>query len=77
MEFDAMWRYVGEIGTFNVSSYDSLDLRLGWHASRNLELSIIGQNLLDSSHLEFASNLVDTERTEIRRGVFGKVTWTF
>lgn len=77
LEFDTALRFVDSIPTFSVDSYLELDVRLGWHASKNWEFSVAGQNLLDSAHLEYASNLVDTRRTEIQRGVYGKATYRF
>ena len=53
VEFDLMARYVDRLETQSVPSYLSLDLRLGWRPLRDLELSIVGQNLLDSQHLEY------------------------
>lgn len=76
-EFDATWRKISSILTFDVGGYSELDLRLGWHASKKLEFSLVGQNLLSPSHLEFSSNLVDTARTKIERGVLGKVTYRY
>lgn len=77
LEFDAAFRYISDVDTFDVDSYEELDLRLGWHATKNLELAVVGQNLLDDSHVEYVSNLVDTERTGMVRGVYGKATWTY
>jgi iron complex outermembrane receptor protein len=77
---DAALRYVdmlhnianGVRGT--VPSYVELDVRLSWMPVKNLELSVVGQNLLDRQHPEFG---FPTSRHEIQRGVFGKVTWRF
>ena len=41
-----------------------------------LELSLVGQNLLDSHQKEFVSQLFSAE-TEVERGVYGKITWGF
>lgn len=77
LEFDAAFRFISDIDTFNVDGYEELDLRLAWHVRNNLELAVVGQNLLDDKHLEFVSNLVNTERVGIKRGVYGKLTWTY
>lgn len=57
-----------------VPSYVELDVRLSWTPVKNLELSVVGQNLLDRQHPEFG---FPTSRHEIERGVFGKVTWRY
>lgn len=52
------------------------DLRLAWEARPELELSVTGQNLLDSRHPEFNPELWFPQH-EIRRGVYGQVRWRF
>ncbi len=80
LELDAALRYVdvlhnianGVRGT--VPSYVEVDVRLGWMPNKNLELSIVGQNLVHRQHPEFGS---PTSRHEIQRGAFAKVSWRF
>jgi len=74
VQFDVTLRYVDTLPAPNVPSYFTADARLGWQPIRNLELSIVGQNLVDSQHAEFGSPVT---RQEIPRSVFGKVTWRF
>jgi len=62
----------GERGT--VPSYVELDARLSWMPLKNLELSVVGQNLLHRQHPEFG---FPTSRHEIQRGAFVKVAWWF
>jgi iron complex outermembrane recepter protein len=57
-----------------IEGYTELDLRLAWQASEQLELSLVGQNLLDDHHAEFGT---PDARGEIERSVYGKVTWQF
>jgi iron complex outermembrane recepter protein len=73
LEFDTTLRYVDALPNQSVRAYTALDVRLGWRPIKNLELAVIGQNLLDNRHLEFSS----TFRTEIQRGVYGKITWRY
>jgi iron complex outermembrane recepter protein len=73
VELDTALRFVDDLPSQNVRSYVALDVRLGWRPTKNLELSVIGQNLLDDRHLEFSSVIP----TEIQRGVYGKVTWRY
>jgi iron complex outermembrane receptor protein len=53
-------------------AYSSLDLRLGWRATPQWEFSLVGQNLLDSAHLEFGGL---TARGELERTAYLKVEW--
>ena len=81
-DIDLWLRYVDSIlwGSFDYKapdSYITLDLRVGWRPIKNLEFSIVGQNLIDSSHAEFRPELMDTVPTEVERSVYGKIIWTF
>ncbi len=77
LQFDVTTRYVDRLSDLGVNGYVSLDLRLGWKPSRNVELSIVGQNLLDDRHPEFTPTIIPTQRTEVPRGVYGKILWRF
>lgn len=54
-----------------------MDVRLGWSPADNLEISIVGRNLLDSAHQEFVPAFVDTLPSQVERSVYGKITWRF
>jgi iron complex outermembrane receptor protein len=75
IEFDLWARYVGQLADLGrgfdvVPDYLTLDTRLGWSPIPNLDLAIVGQNLLDRQHVEFGSRLIE-------RSVYGKATWRF
>ena len=71
-ELDVMLRYVGALPNPHVPSYTAIDARLGWQASKALNLSVVLQNLFDPGHPEwgFAAN-----RAEHQRGIFFKALW--
>jgi iron complex outermembrane recepter protein len=69
-ELDLTLRYVDALAQPVVPSYTALDLRLGWQLRSNVDLSIVGQNLLGAGHGEFTDI---TTRTEFKRAVFVKV----
>jgi iron complex outermembrane receptor protein len=52
-ELDFSLRRVGALPQPAVPAYTSLDARLGWQAARNVEVSLLAQNLLDRRHHEF------------------------
>ena len=57
-----------------VPSYFELDARLGWHATKNLEFSVVGQNLLHDHHAE--TGFPGAPATEqIVRSVYGEVAF--
>jgi iron complex outermembrane receptor protein len=81
---DATLRYVDRLTiaraynttALDVPQYFSLDLRLAWKPRKNLEFSVVGQDLLDSEHLEYAPAL-QSQTTEVGRSIYGKITWTY
>ncbi len=72
--FDSGFRYVSDIENQQVPGYSELDARVGWKPKPDLELSVVGQNLLHDRHPEFGTL---TTRREIERGVYGKVVWRY
>lgn len=77
MELDAVLRYVDDLPTYNINDYVEMDLCLRWNLLKNLEVSLMGQNLLNKSHLEFKERLFGVPLTEVERSVYGKVQWKF
>jgi iron complex outermembrane recepter protein len=73
-ELDLRFRYVSQLPDPFVPSYSEVDLRLGWRARENLELSLIGENLLDAQHAEFGPLLT---REEVERSIKAKLVWRF
>jgi iron complex outermembrane recepter protein len=71
-EFDVMLRRVGSLRLQSVPGYTALDARLGWHVSRDVELSITFQNLADREHAEFGAA---PGRSEFGRSAFLKLLW--
>ena len=55
----------------------ALDLRLAWQPRKDLELSLVGQNLLDNAHPEYGSSFILSTPSEIQRGVYLKADWKF
>jgi iron complex outermembrane receptor protein len=58
-----------------VPSYFELDSRLAWHATKRLQFSIAGQNLLHDHHPEYG--FPSSTRAEIERSFFGQVAWGY
>lgn len=74
--FDSELYFVDDLSGKGVDGYFRLDLRLGWQASKNLKLSLSGENLADSAKMEFpaGSSVVGSE---VPRQFFAKLTWSF
>ena len=89
VDFDLTGRYVDNLPTFTstipgfpasvtagVKNYFTLDARLAWKPCENLELSVVGQNLLDSHHPEFGVTSTNPQ-FEVERSIYGQVTITW
>lgn len=66
--------YVDNLSSINIPSYVRFDSKILWSPKPGLELSMVGQNLLDNRHQEFAEPLHGA-LNEIERSVFARVTW--
>jgi iron complex outermembrane receptor protein len=77
VSLDGTLRYVDRLPGFNINSYFALDLRLAWMPHKNLELAVVGQNLISPRHAEFFPTFINSQKTEVPRSVYGKVTWRF
>jgi iron complex outermembrane recepter protein len=82
IDMDFWFRYVDtntaitEFGTQKIKPYVTLDLRLAYKPIKDIELSLVGQNLLAQKHLEYI-NENQTLPTAIDRGMYGKISWGF
>ncbi|OQW96027.1 MAG: hypothetical protein BWK79_00340 [Beggiatoa sp. IS2] len=84
-QFETWLRYVGKIdvplGLYrdggSVKAYTTLDARLAWQISKQLEVSIIGQNLLDKQFLESPVDPYNPLLNQVQRGVYGQLRWQF
>ncbi len=77
IELDIGLRFVDDLNSQGISDYVGLDIHTSWRPTDNLELSIVGQSLLDSQHKEFSPNIVNIQITELESSVYGKITWKF
>ena len=72
-EFDATYRYSGELPEYGVAAYSTADARLGWDWGEGLDFSVVGQNLLQPSHVEFGGDAGPL--VGIKRAVYAKIMW--
>ncbi|OQY59644.1 MAG: hypothetical protein B6245_05570 [Desulfobacteraceae bacterium 4572_88] len=70
LDLDMWLRHVSDLPSNDVDTYTTLDIRLGWKPMKNLEISMVGQDLLDHRHAEFS-------QLEVERSAYFKVTWKF
>jgi len=77
MNLDVWARYIDELEIQQIDSYVGLDIRLAWQALPSLELSLVGRNLLESSHLEFHEESGANIAVEIDRELIAELLWRF
>lgn len=78
LEFDTILRYVDSLPAINIEDYFALDFRLAFDIEKDLELSLIAQNITDSKHEEFFSNdFVRGDVAAIERGFYLKLRRRF
>ena len=72
-ELDIRVRYVSALPNPSVPAYTAFDMRIAWRLQRGLELSVVGQNLLEAGHVEFGN---PATASEMARGGYVKLKWT-
>ncbi len=81
-DVDLWLRHVGRVTDLGESivpipAYTELDLRLAWRPMKNIELSLVGRNLLKKRHAEFVSEALDVPPMLVERSIYGQVNWKF
>jgi iron complex outermembrane receptor protein len=69
--------FVGRLENGGVPSHLRLDSQVAWMIRQGLEVSVGGQNLLESRHQESGGSIFLGTAAEIERNVYGKITWRF
>lgn len=82
IDVDIWLRHVSKLpliaeGIPTIPAYNEADMRLAWRPSKDLELALIGRNLLHKRHKEFASELLDVQQMQIERAVLARLNWKF
>jgi iron complex outermembrane recepter protein len=76
LEFSAAGYYVDELSGLAIPDYVRVDARLAWKPLENLEVSLVGQNLLDPHHPEF-NGYVYQDNAQIPRSIYANVNVKF
>jgi iron complex outermembrane recepter protein len=82
VDLDLWARYVGAnrsalaSSVTDIPAYTALDARLAWRPLSGVELSLVGQNLLQGRHSEATTNQ-NSLRHEVERTLYGKASWAF
>src|ERR1700687_4453987 len=73
LEFDQTFRYVSSLPAQLVGAYTTADVRFSWHATRSLDVSVVGENLFQPHHAEFGGD--PGPLVGIKRSAYIKLTW--
>lgn len=60
-----------------IAPYTSLDARLAWQVDRQLELALLGKNLLRNRHTEFIDTAPNARAYDVQRSLFVSALWRF
>lgn len=72
---DTIWRYVDSLPAQATDHYNTMDLRIAWRPSRQIEVAVVGRNLFAPDHREhgndgFTGNLA----TNVQREAYGVIS---
>jgi iron complex outermembrane recepter protein len=70
---DLSYRYVSQLKAQNIRAYSTADAQFTWHTRWPLSFSVVGQNLFQPYHYEYASD--PAPNVAIKRSVYGQITW--
>ena len=77
VDVDVMGFYVDALPGQDIPAYTRLDLRMEVPLAPRLRLTLVGQNLLEPQHPEFAGAVTSAHATEVPRGVYAKALWHY
>jgi iron complex outermembrane recepter protein len=63
------------VTALDIPQYSEIDTVLSWRPTPAMDISLIGQNLLQPHHLEYVDWQTGLHSTEVVRGVYGMLTW--
>ena len=77
IHWDTSAYFTGRLFFQKVPSYARLDTNLSWRLREKISLSVVGQNLLESHHLEFEEAIGGQGSTRIARSAYASLAWRF
>lgn len=74
-EFDWAVKQYDELPNDEIERYTDMDLRLGYRATPEVDLSLVGRDIFSSPRAEFQDTIQGPYRTEMARSVHLQATW--
>ena len=76
IELDGSLRTISALPNPGTPRYSEANVRVAWRPIQRFELSLVGRDLLHSTHLEFVSP-TSSRRTELERAVYTRASVAF
>lgn len=76
-QLDAWLRSVSSVEPSGIGGYTDADVRLAWQVRRDLELSVVGQNLLHARRAQYVADTLPSSPLAIQRAAYLKAVWSF
>jgi iron complex outermembrane recepter protein len=76
-DWDVFARNRSEISSVPLPSATQLDTRIAWRPTLDIEVAIVGRNLVGTSAVEGTSELFDLGRVAIERDAYLQLRWSF
>jgi iron complex outermembrane receptor protein len=73
VELDGVFRLASRLPNPPLPGYETVDARLAWRATRQVEVALSGRNLLDAQHAEFVTT--NSLNELVRRSALLTLTW--
>jgi iron complex outermembrane recepter protein len=74
LQLDLIYRYVSALPAVSAPAYSTGDARIAWRFSPGFELSIVGRNLFQPQHIEYAAD--PGGPVAVRRSAYASLAWT-
>ena len=74
-EFDQFYRYASKLPAQKVPGYQTMDARLAYTIHKQLEISVVGQNLFQPWHYEWGTGDPSQQLIGIKRAGYLQVVW--
>lgn len=73
LQVDLIYRYVSALAAESAPAYSTGDARVAWRFTREMEFSVVGANLFQPQHVEYAAD--PGGPVAIRRSVYAALAW--
>jgi len=77
LQWNASAYFVNRLPAVSIHSYTRVDSGLIWQVGEGVSLSVVGQNLTQSLHAEFAGPIATVQSDQMRRSAYAKLSWYF